>query len=343
MSMRDYALRAAVFLVGICLPIAGLAATWEHDFNNSGMGWYFGGFSGNYTTHATYLAFDSGANEQGGSGRSFGISDMTGAGEFTITARIGSGNAADGFVVKIYDNDATSSIHCWTFKSNCFNSTTFTSVTRHLNAPDYIEQAGTTEGLDLTNMRDFYINGDYSTTDAFAFDFDHIEINPTTAGYIYEFDFNNQDLEWFGGTWNDSAAHTVHADYLEINSPADSQGYGGVSGIPDLSAATHCDVNVRIGSGNTTGQFLFKLEDEDGTRVRWNIPTNTLNTSTFTTVTLKLDEPDVTEVAGTTPGLDLANPASWILNGDWSGPLALAFDFDHLEFTRAPGSVFAFR
>jgi len=343
MRIRNYALSSAVFLIGICLPIAGLTSTWEHDFNNSGRGWYFGSFSGNYTTHTTYLAIDSGANEQGGSGRSFGTSNMTGAGKFTITARIGSGNAADGFVVKIYDNDATSSIHCWTFKSNYFNSTTFTTVTRYLNAPSYIEQAGTTEGLDLTNMRDFYINGDYSTTDALAFDFDHIEINPPPDNYIYEFDFNYQDLEWFGGTWNNSAAHTIHADYLEISSPADSQGYGGVSGLPDLSAATHCDIDVRIGSGNAAGEFLFKLEDEDGTRVRWNISTNTLNTSTFTTVTLTLDESYITEVAGTTPGLDLANPSSWILNGDWSGPVGFALDFDHLEFIRSSGSVLTFR
>lgn len=142
-------------------------------------------------------------------------------------------------------------------------------------------------------------------------------------------DFNNFSLDGTFDSW-DTAAITSGADALRVEGVGAGGGYA-LPGFADASATNTLELDVTINSGDSPNVTAL-LEDGDGTQYSYRFGTlangNHVLTFPLTPIGQTIGDNDSSNpVAGSTPGLDLANLAAFQISVETGE----AFDYD-VEF-----------
>lgn len=149
------------------------------DFQGTGFDFEYGSFSGNVSTNPTYVSVVN-ATESGGAGVNLtplNLSSYVSSGYLSIEVRLGSGNLANNFNVNLFTD--SSNYVGFQFSTSSLNTSTFTTLTLNLNTPTF-----TVGTIDWTNITQFQIQGDYSSTDNFSLDFRNLEVIPEPNSLI---------------------------------------------------------------------------------------------------------------------------------------------------------------
>lgn len=155
-------------------------------FDNVGFQWGYGSWnplSNVETLFPTYVQIAGPATESGGAGVTLSSAVTFDPTQYflVVSARIAPGNAASGFNVIL--QTSPSDLWGYYFDASLFNSSTFTTVS--VPVVSYTFANGTPDFLNV-GMNEWQVQGDFSTTDSFAFEFEDLRLvpEPGTIGLL---------------------------------------------------------------------------------------------------------------------------------------------------------------
>lgn len=176
--MNKY-LRLFALAIGLLsIPGAARADIILSTFDSSGFQWSYGSWnplSAVETQFPTFVRIAGPATESGGAGVSLSspVSVDTSSLFLVVSARIAPGNAASGFNVIL--QSSPSDAYGYYFPASSFNPSTFTTSSIPLSSPSFTVGS---PNLLTPGMTEWQVQGDFSTTDSFAFEFEDLRLVP---------------------------------------------------------------------------------------------------------------------------------------------------------------------
>ncbi|HAM70808.1 MAG TPA: hypothetical protein DCM86_04110 [Verrucomicrobiales bacterium] len=164
-------------------------------------------------------------------------------------------------------------------------------------------------------------------------------LSPATArASLTLTDWNNTGFDLSYGSWIPlNTCLTTTPGYAEISGAATSNGGAGFDVIQlDLTGYTDMVLDARAVAGNQAPTLNVVFWDLDGTEARYTFSTGLLNTSTFTSLQASFASFSL-DIAGSTPGLDLAHITEWDVEGNQVGTEQFSIQFDQAYVVPEPG------
>lgn len=174
--VRGLSMAAVLTTTLLVTPVHQAGATiMLSDFQGTGFDFEYGSWSGQISTNPTHVTVTGTATESGGAGvnlsTALDLSSYSSSGYIQIEVRLISGNLANNFNVNLFTDG--SNYNGYQFSTAGLNTSTFTTLTLNLNSPTF-----TVGTIDWTNITQFQIQGDFSSTDLLKLEFRNVQVVP---------------------------------------------------------------------------------------------------------------------------------------------------------------------